>query len=149
VTENTAQRGSGGAFGQAIAGGIYIADITQAILDEFTVAHITSNTASTNFPDIRGSYEIIPHANPAAGDFNDNGTVDAADYVVWRKGLGTFYTQNDYNVWRAHFGQTASGGVSAGAIVAAPEPTTIMMLAVATITCWIASGRRHHNLTMN
>jgi hypothetical protein len=23
------------------------------------------------------------------GDFNGDGTVDAADYVVWRKGLGT------------------------------------------------------------
>ena len=39
------------------------------------------------------------------GDFNGNGVVDAADYVAWRKGLGTLYTQNDYNVWRAHFGQ--------------------------------------------
>ena len=24
----------------------------------------------------------------------------------WRKGLGTTYTQNDYDTWRAHFGQT-------------------------------------------
>ena len=35
------------------------------------------------------------------GDYNANGVVDAADYIVWRKGLGTIYTQNDYNVWRA------------------------------------------------
>ena len=34
------------------------------------------------------------------GDFNFDGTVDAADYVVWRNGLGTAYTQNDYGVWR-------------------------------------------------
>ena len=26
-----------------------------------------------------------------AGDFNGNGVVDAADYVVWRKGLGTTF----------------------------------------------------------
>jgi len=32
------------------------------------------------------------------GDFNNNGVVDAADYVVWRKGLGTTYDQNDYGV---------------------------------------------------
>ncbi len=36
-----------------------------------------------------------------AGDYNHNGVVDAADYVVWRNGLGTIYTQNDYNVWRS------------------------------------------------
>ena len=43
-----------------------------------------------------------------AGDFNQDGTVDAADYVVWRKDLGGIYTQNDYNIWRAHFGQTSA-----------------------------------------
>ena len=31
------------------------------------------------------------------GDYNQNGVVDSADYVVWRNGLGTTYTQNDYN----------------------------------------------------
>ena len=30
------------------------------------------------------------------GDFNDDGTVDAADYVVWRKILGTIYTQAEF-----------------------------------------------------
>jgi hypothetical protein len=42
------------------------------------------------------------------GDFNVDGRVDAADYVVWRKGLGTIYTSSDINMWRAHFGETAS-----------------------------------------
>ena len=44
------------------------------------------------------------------GDFNFDGTVDSADYVVWRNGLGTAYTQNDYGVWRAHFGASLSAG---------------------------------------
>ena len=35
-----------------------------------------------------------------AGDFNQNGVVDAADYVVWRNYLGTIYTQADYGIWR-------------------------------------------------
>ena len=47
------------------------------------------------------------------GDFNNDGTVDAADYVVWRKGLSTAtYTPAAYNVWRANFG--ASLGVGSG-----------------------------------
>jgi hypothetical protein len=29
------------------------------------------------------------------GDFNGNGAVDAADYTVWRDGLGSIYTQAD------------------------------------------------------
>ena len=35
------------------------------------------------------------------GDFNQDGSVDAADYVVWRK---SGYSQADYNTWRANFG---------------------------------------------
>jgi len=62
-----------------------------------------------------------------------NGIVDAADYVVWRKGLGTAYTQNDYNVWRAHFGQTAGSGSSTTASAAVPEPTSLVLLLLPTV----------------
>jgi hypothetical protein len=67
------------------------------------------------------------------GDYTHNGIVDAADYVVWRKGLGTTYTQNDYNVWRAHFGQTAGSGSGSGAAAnfAVPEPSTLVLLLLA------------------
>jgi hypothetical protein len=68
-----------------------------------------------------------------AGDFNNNGTVDAADYTVWRKGLGTTYTQNDFNVWRANFGQTAGIGAIGGANATVPEPTTLAMLVVSAV----------------
>ena len=61
----------------------------------------------------------IPAApSPLTGDYNNNGVVDAADYVVWRNNQGTSNAlPNDpiggmigaaqYNQWRAHFGQTA------------------------------------------
>jgi hypothetical protein len=62
------------------------------------------------------------------GDFNGNGVVDAPDYVVWRKGLGTTYSQYEYNVWRAYFGQTAGSGTGASANAAVPEPATLVML---------------------
>jgi uncharacterized protein YjbI with pentapeptide repeats len=35
------------------------------------------------------------------GDFNNDGLVDAADYVAWRERGGS---QDDYNVWRSNFG---------------------------------------------
>jgi hypothetical protein len=49
------------------------------------------------------------------GDFNEDGSVDAADYIVWRKGLGTSYTQEHFNLWRANFGASRfAGGGAAG-----------------------------------
>jgi T5SS/PEP-CTERM-associated repeat protein len=62
------------------------------------------------------------------GDYNGNGVVDGADYVVWRKGLGTTYTQADYNLWRSHFGQTGSG--SDTGVNAIPESATVALLAI-------------------
>ena len=66
------------------------------------------------------------------GDFNEDGTVDAADYVVWRKGLETTYTQSDYDTWRHNFGQTAGSGSvlpSAEPLSAAvPEPASALLL---------------------
>src|SRR4029078_364842 len=77
-----------------------------------------------------------------AGDFNNDGSVDAGDYVVWQRSLGqsvaTAYSgaeddgtltidSADSDVWRAHFGETAPGsGVSLSAAV--PEPTTMWLL---------------------
>ncbi len=62
------------------------------------------------------------------GDYNGNGTVDAADYVVWRNGLGTTYSQNDYDVWRSHFGQPSGSAAGATADAAVPEPATLVLL---------------------
>jgi hypothetical protein len=62
------------------------------------------------------------------GDFNNDGTVNAADYVVWRNGLGTTHTQADYNTWRANFGET-TGSSAANASV--PEPTSAVLWLIA------------------
>jgi hypothetical protein len=64
------------------------------------------------------------------GDFNLDGTVDAADYIVWRNGLGTTHTQDDFNTWRANFGLSFSfgSGSSAGPNAVVPEPATIILL---------------------
>jgi microcystin-dependent protein len=67
------------------------------------------------------------HAVSVPGDFNFNGVVDAADYVFWRKGLGTTYSQSDYTLWRANFGKSPQGDGTAGELSfnsEVPEPTT-------------------------
>jgi uncharacterized protein YjbI with pentapeptide repeats len=72
------------------------------------------------------------------GDFNNDGTVDSADYVVWRKGLGTTYTHDDFDVWRAHFGDVLNAGIGSGGAGSAnslspavPEPTSIALAVAA------------------
>jgi phospholipase/lecithinase/hemolysin len=62
------------------------------------------------------------------GDYNRNVATDDGDYVLLRKGFGTTYQPIDYNIWRAHFGQTTVGTPGSGAsdfANAVPEPATI------------------------
>jgi hypothetical protein len=47
-----------------------------------------------------GEIRLLP-ISPLPGDFNNDGLVDAADYVAWRERGGS---QDDYNVWRSNFG---------------------------------------------
>jgi hypothetical protein len=70
------------------------------------------------------------------GDYNNDGAVDAADYVVWRKTDGS---TNGYNEWRANFG--ASFGPGSGATIpsAVPEPATLVLQLL--IAIGISRGR--------
>jgi hypothetical protein len=58
------------------------------------------------------------------GDFNDDGIVDAADYVDWRKRSGP---PAEYNLWRANFGEGSGGDVAASAI---PEPIALLLISI-------------------
>jgi hypothetical protein len=57
-----------------------------------------------------GRFRYFTTATPPgpAGDHNHNGTVDAADYVVWRKNPAGFGGQQGYNDWRANFGESGA-----------------------------------------
>jgi formylglycine-generating enzyme required for sulfatase activity len=65
------------------------------------------------------------------GDFNDDGTVDAADYVVWRKNGGT---QEEFETWRANFGATAGSGALSNTEVPAPASALLLLLGTALVT---------------
>jgi hypothetical protein len=90
----------------------------------------------------------VPEPDSLPGDFNDDGTVDGADYVVWRKNPGGIYTQDDFNTWRAHFGHTLGSGSTfppppSALDSSVPEPSSWMLCAAA---CWhlvaVYLGRR-------
>jgi len=85
------------------------------------------------------------------GDYNGNGSVDAADYVMWRNGgpllnevadPGTV-SDADYTEWRSRFGNNMPGsgsGIGLGSSFAAvPEPASVCLLFVAAACC---CGRR-------
>jgi hypothetical protein len=67
------------------------------------------------------------------GDYNNSGSVDTADYVVWRKSLNStvpaftgadgngngMVDQADYDIWRANFGRTSPTSGAAPSLAAA------------------------------
>jgi hypothetical protein len=85
------------------------------------------------------------------GDYNGNGTVDAADYVLWRKG-GPLQNegdnpgvvdQADYAVWRANFGRTTGGG--SGLASAVPEPSALALVVLGLLSLMSFAGQRKRN----
>jgi hypothetical protein len=88
---------------------------------------------------------VVPEPQILPGDYNGDDSVDAADYVVWRKTLGQnvplgsradgngdgMINPADYDVWRTNFGITRTGGGASH--LAAPEPsgTILSMLGLA------------------
>jgi hypothetical protein len=70
------------------------------------------------------------------GDYNNNGSVDAADYVLWRND-GPLANEGDnpgvvnladYEYWRARFGAVSGSG---GGLLAVPEPSLILLMLLA------------------
>lgn len=75
-----------------------------------------------------------------AGDYNQDGSVDAADYILWRKTLTTVVNppysgadgngsgavdQNDYGVWTANFGNSLPGGGGGSGAEAEPAALSV------------------------
>jgi autotransporter-associated beta strand protein len=77
------------------------------------------------------------------GDYNNNSVVDAADYVLWRRG-GTLQNDptpgnqpGDYDFWRARFGNSTPGSGSGAGFVsngAVPEPSTGVLLCLSVVS---------------
>lgn len=85
--------------------------------------------------------ESADEAVVLAGDYNNDGVVDAADYTVWRDALGGdtltnetvspgIVDQADYEQWRSNFGNSGSGALTAGAGTV-PEPAAMALWGLA------------------
>jgi hypothetical protein len=94
----------------------------------------------------------IPNLFPRLdGDFNRDGIVGAADYIVWRKTLGSeidlaadgsrngIVDMADFNLWKANFGATAPSG--AGTAAPIPEPLALSLSAIAIVAVSLPTHR--------
>jgi hypothetical protein len=118
-----------------------------------TLTNIALAAAGTYYVRVQGAdanvqlYDLLlttrANALLLAGDYNDDGVVNAADYAVWRDNLGLdvvlpgdptpgSVTGADYNVWVSAFGNTSAATAVAAAV---PEPTAMMLALGAMILC--------------
>ena len=90
---------------------------------------------------------VLSVAAAVPGDYNSDNTVDAADYVLWRKNVGApagtlpndidggTIGPSQYNTWRANFGKPFGAGTGDTANLptqeAVPEPSSLMLLIIA------------------
>jgi hypothetical protein len=87
------------------------------------------------------TYVATADAPLLLGDYNQNGTIDAADYTVWRDLLlvddailpndptPNVIDDTDYDYWKAHFGESlgGSGGKTAASVPEANSQTLILI----------------------
>ncbi len=95
--------------------------------------------------------QITTTAPGVPGDYNGNGVVDMADYVLWRNG-GPLQNEintpgvvdaSDYTAWRQNFGNHAGSGSSLGAAAAVPEPAAWMLLSVSIVFFGVSRRVKH------
>ncbi len=120
--------------------------------DLFDFAEAAGSFASLDLPALAAgmtwdtsvlySEGVLRIAAALAGDYNNDGTIDAADYTIWRDNLGAATLPNrapgiggavgtaDYDYWESHFGMTLAAGGGSVANVAVPETCTAIMLLV-------------------
>jgi MYXO-CTERM domain-containing protein len=101
-----------------------------------------------------GTVTVTAFVPGLAGDYNNDGAVDAADYVMWRKlhpdptgpalpnddtaGVDT----DDYDRWVEQFGETGSGSGGQSGSPSVPEPTSAVLAVLTLLAVSVIRRRR-------
>jgi hypothetical protein len=121
--------------------------------DYFAGPYVAGWDSATN---PRRNLQLVP-VPTLPGDYNRDGTVDAADYTVWRDMYGRSVTDyvgadgngdgivnvDDYDLWKNNFGAGVTGNVAASASeqTAVPEPSAkYLMLIGSVLGAWQVGG---------
>jgi hypothetical protein len=144
-----------------------------AWMDDLTYSVVSDLGIDTPNPPRIGDAPVVGNG----GDYNDDGTVNAADYVAWRDKLGDSGTpgsvlgdgtgddlagtpdgdvdQFDYSFWRSRFGNVLADSDSSIVANNVPEPASALLLFVAILALPsliryrpCGDGTRHDNLNL-
>jgi hypothetical protein len=100
-----------------------------------------ASPSQNGFSEATAFVDVPTPAVGLIGDFNNDGVVDAADYVVWRNASPTATLSNDrtpgvvdasdYADWRTNFGKSSPANGTALGSNPVPEPADILLLFIA------------------
>lgn len=156
------QNGGFTVFGHVLGNGMNVIDAIAALPSadlDGTFAHTFDSVplrAGTGLAQRLVFINDISTRNLPAGDYNFDGTVDMADFVVWKADYGSKIKAEadgngngrvdaaDYTIWRNTFGQTSGPGSGAGGPDAStvPEPGTLLFAALASGFAVLVARRR-------
>lgn len=145
-----------GGFMPAVGDMFQVLTATDGITGTFSL-DFTSLSSGTGGPGwivvYSNSDVVLKFVDFPPGDYNRNGVVDAADYIVWRGTLGSttnlvadgnrdnMITQDDYDVWKLHFGEIAGSGSGDSSNAPVPEPATPVLLMFGAAGWFLRRGR--------
>jgi hypothetical protein len=119
-----------------LPGGNYLSSLSGVVPANGMLTLAVAGTGDFGFigdHDVAGGYELQVEVDAElAGDYNSDGTVDAADYVVFRKGQAP----GTYATWRENYGESGGGGNNS-AETAVPEPTSAWLILAGTFAILI------------
>ena len=128
------------------------------ILDE---ANLTGTFTSVQLPSLNGDLAWVTTQLYTTGvitvilkgDFNYDGVVDAADYILWRHSYGHlvapytngdgdgngFVSPEDYQIWQANFGHSVGTGLGSSATVPEPAASVLVLIGMAIVVSTFGS----------
>ncbi|QDU55825.1 matrixin family metalloprotease [Aeoliella mucimassa] len=114
---------------------------------------VAGSSAAVQLYELAIDVALDPAITTVAGDFNEDGRVDLADYTVWRDALGTAgplanapgasatVDAADYAVWKANFGaMSLAPSTAPGERQSVPEPKSLMVLLLGMAAIRIVDG---------